>query len=133
MQRKSQGPPEPLSTHSSIQILAKENSLPEVRAYWSVGADAGELSGVLFLTVEAEHRTAEFDHTASFTISGTPTAVDRVLLALRAAYAAQIEPLLGECHRRPHRVPRTPTRVSRPRRNYARLGGASLSDAIARR
>ena len=91
MQRKSQGPPEPLSTHSSIQILAKENTLPEVRAYWSVGSDAGELGGVLFLTVEAEHRTAEFDHTASFTISGTPTAVDRLLLALRAAYAAQID------------------------------------------
>jgi hypothetical protein len=96
MQRKSQGSPEPLSTHSSIQILAKENSLPEVRAYWSVGSAAGEISGVLFLTVEAEHRTAEFDHTASFTISGTPTAIDRVLLALRAAYAAQIEPMLGE-------------------------------------
>jgi hypothetical protein len=96
MQRKSQGPPEPLSTHSSMQILAKENTLPEVRAYWSVGSDSGEISGVLFLTVEAEHRTADFDHTASFTISGTPTAVDRVLLALRAAYAAQIEPLLGE-------------------------------------
>jgi hypothetical protein len=96
MQRKSQGPPEPLSTHSSIQILAKEDTLPEVRAYWSVGSDAGQVSGVLFLTVEAEHRTAEFDHTAIFTVSGTPTAVDRVLLALRAAYAAQIEPLLGE-------------------------------------
>jgi hypothetical protein len=96
MQRKSQGLPEPLSTHSSIQILAKENTLPDVRAYWSVGPDAGELSGVLFLTVEAEHRTADFDHTTSFTISGTPTAIDRVLLALRAAYAAQIEPLLGE-------------------------------------
>jgi hypothetical protein len=96
MQRKSQGSPEPLSTHSSIQILANDNSLPAVRAYWSVGSEAGELSGVLFLTVEAEHRTADFDHTASFTISGTPTAVDRVLLALRAAYAAQIEPLLGE-------------------------------------
>jgi hypothetical protein len=96
MQPKSQGPPEPLSTHSSIQILAKESSLPEVRAHWSVGSDAGELGGVLFLTVEAEHRTADFDHTATFTISGTPAAVDRVLLALRAAYAAQIEPLLGE-------------------------------------
>lgn len=96
MQPKSQGPPEPLSTHSSIQILANENSPPEVRAYWSVGSNAGELGGVLFLTVEAEHRTADFDHTAAFTISGTPTAVDRVLLALRAAYAAQIEPLLGE-------------------------------------
>jgi hypothetical protein len=96
MHPKSQGPPEPLSTHSSIQILAKENSLPEVRAYWSVGSDAGEVSGVLFLTVEADHRTADFDHTTSFTISGTPTAVDRVLLALRAAYVAQIEPLLGE-------------------------------------
>jgi hypothetical protein len=96
MQRKSPGLAEPLSTHSSIQILAKENSLPDVPAHWSVGADAGEISGVLFLTVEAEHRTAEFDHTASFTISGTPTAVDRVLLALRAAYVAQIEPLLGE-------------------------------------
>jgi hypothetical protein len=66
MQRKSQGPPEPLSTHSSMQILAKENTLPEVRAYWSVGSDSGEISGVLFLTVEAEHRTADFDHTASF-------------------------------------------------------------------
>jgi hypothetical protein len=96
MQPNSQGSPEPLSTHSSIQILAKENTLPEVRAYWSVGSDAGEVSGVLFLTVEAEHRIAEFDHTASFTISGTPAAVDRVLLALRAAYAAQVEPLLGE-------------------------------------
>jgi hypothetical protein len=96
MQRKSQGLPEPLSTHSSIQILAKENTLPEVRAYWSVGSDAGELGGVLFLTVEAEHRTAAFDHTASFTISGTPTAVDRLLLALRAAYAAQIDLLLSE-------------------------------------
>jgi hypothetical protein len=96
MHRKSQGPPEPLSTHSSMQILAKENTLPEVRAYWSVGSDSGEISGVLFLTVEAEHRTADFDHTATFTISGTPTAVDRVLLALRAAYAAQIEPLLSE-------------------------------------
>jgi hypothetical protein len=82
----------------SIQILAKENSVPDVRAWahWSVGSDAGEISGVLLLTVEAEHRTAEFDHTATFTITGTPTAVDRVLLALRAAYAAQIEPLLGE-------------------------------------
>jgi hypothetical protein len=96
MQRKSQGLAEPLSTDGSIQILAKENSLPDVRAYWSVGSDAGEISGVLFLTVEEEHPTAEFDHTATFTISGTPTAVDRVLLALRAAYAAQIEPLLGE-------------------------------------
>jgi hypothetical protein len=96
MQRKSQGSAEPLSTHSSMQILARENSLPEVRAYWSVGSDAGEVSGVLFLTVEAEHRTADFDHTSSFTISGTPTAIDRVLLALRAAYVAQIEPLPGE-------------------------------------
>jgi hypothetical protein len=51
---------------------------------------------VLFLTVEAEHRTADFDYTTSFTISGTPTAVDRVLLALRAAYVAQMEPVLGE-------------------------------------
>ena len=96
MQRKSHGPVEPLSTHSSIQILANENSLPEVRAYWSVGSNADELSSVLFLTVEAEHRTADFDHTATFTISGTPAAVDRVLLALHAAYIAQIEPLLGE-------------------------------------
>jgi hypothetical protein len=88
--------PEPLSTHSSIQILVKDNTLPDVRAYWSVGSDAGEMGGVLFLTVESQHRTAEFDHTATFTISGTPTAVDRVLLALRAAYAAQVEPLLGE-------------------------------------
>jgi hypothetical protein len=96
MQRKSQGSAKPLSTHHSIQILANEHSLPDVRAYWSVGSDAGQRSGVLFLTVEAEHRTADFDHTATFTISGTPTAVDRVLLALRAAYAAQIEPLLGE-------------------------------------
>jgi hypothetical protein len=96
MQRKSQGSAEPLSTHSSIQILANEHSLPDVRAYWSVSSDAGEISGVLFLTVEAEHQTADFDHTATFTISETPTAVDRVLLALRAAYAAQIEPLLGE-------------------------------------
>jgi hypothetical protein len=32
MQRKSQGLAEPLSTDSSIQILAKENSLPDVRA-----------------------------------------------------------------------------------------------------
>jgi hypothetical protein len=79
-----------------MQILAKEHTLPEVRAYWSVGSDSGEISGVLFLTVEAEHRTADFDHTCGFTISGTPTAVDRVLLALRAAYAAQIEPLLSE-------------------------------------
>jgi hypothetical protein len=96
MQRKSQGSAEPLSTHSSIQILANEHSLPDVRAHWSVGSDAGEMGGVLFLTVEAEHRTGEFDHTATFTISGTPTAIDRVLLALRAAYAAQIQPLLGE-------------------------------------
>jgi hypothetical protein len=96
MQRKSQGSAEPLSTHSSIQILAKENCLPDVRAYWAVGSEAGEVSGVLFLTVEAEHRTADFDHTVSFTVSGTPTAVDRMPLALRAAYAAQIEPLLGE-------------------------------------
>jgi hypothetical protein len=79
-----------------MQILAREHSLPDVRSYWSVGSDAGEISGVLFLTVEAEHRTPEFDHTATFTISGTPTAVDRVLLAMRAAYVAQIEPLLGE-------------------------------------
>jgi hypothetical protein len=88
MQRKSQGLPEPLSTHSSIQILAKENSQLDVQAYWSVGSDADEISGALFLTVQAEHRAADFDHTASFTISGTPTAVDRVLFALRAAYAA---------------------------------------------
>jgi hypothetical protein len=71
MQRKSQGSAEPLTTHSSMQILARDNSLSEVRAYWSVGSDAGEISGVLFLTVEAEHRTAECDHTATFTISGT--------------------------------------------------------------
>ncbi len=77
MQRKSQGSAEPLSTHSSIQILANEHSLPDVRAHWSVGSDAGELSGVLFLTVEAEHRTGAFDHTATFTISGTPTALLR--------------------------------------------------------
>jgi hypothetical protein len=96
MQRKSQGSAEPLSTHSSIQILANEHSLPDVRAYWSVGSDAGEISGVLFLTVEAEHRTGDFDHTATFTLSGTPTAVDRVLLAWRAAYAAQIAPFSGE-------------------------------------
>jgi hypothetical protein len=95
MQRKSRGSAEPLSTHSSIQILANESSLPDVRAHSSVGSDAGEISGVLFLTVEAEHRAGGFDHTATFTISGTPTAVDRVLLALRAAYA-QIEPLSGE-------------------------------------
>ena len=42
----------PLSTHGSIQIGANENSLPEARAYWSVGSNAGEISGVLFLTVE---------------------------------------------------------------------------------
>jgi hypothetical protein len=96
MQRKSHGSAEPLSTHSSIQILANENTLPDVRAYWSVGSDAGEIGGVLFLTVEAEHRTTDFDHTSSFTISGAPTAIDRVLLALRAAYVAQIEPPPGE-------------------------------------
>jgi hypothetical protein len=33
MHPKSQGSLEPLSTHSSIQILANENSLPDVRAY----------------------------------------------------------------------------------------------------
>jgi hypothetical protein len=125
MQRKSPGLAEPLSTHSSIQILAKENSLPDVPAHWSVGADAGEISGVLFLTVEAEHRTAEFDHTASFTISGTPTAVDGVLLPLRAAYVAQIEPLLGEQPQTAPPSPRTPGRVSKARGgNDARLGGA---------
>jgi hypothetical protein len=72
MQRKSQGLAEPLSTHTSMQILAKEHALPEVRSYWSVGSEAGEISGILFLIVEAEHRTPEFDHTATFTISGTP-------------------------------------------------------------
>lgn len=79
-----------------MQILAKEHSLPEVRSYWSVGSDSGEISGILFLTVEAEHRTPEFDHTTSFTISGTPAAVDRALLAMRAAYVAQTEPSLDE-------------------------------------
>jgi hypothetical protein len=53
-----------------MQILAKEHSLPEVRSYWSVGSDAVEISGILFLTVEAEHRTPKFDDTATFTTSG---------------------------------------------------------------
>ncbi|HEY6647874.1 MAG TPA: hypothetical protein VI217_12355 [Mycobacterium sp.] len=46
--------------------------------------------------MEAEHRTPELDHTATFTISGTPAAVDRVLLAMHAAYVAQTQPSLGE-------------------------------------
>jgi hypothetical protein len=96
MQRQSQGSAEPLSTHSSIQILTNEHSLPDARAYWSVGSDAGEISGVLFLTVEAEHRTADFDHTATFTISGTPPRLIVCCSPLRAAYAAQIEPFSGE-------------------------------------
>jgi hypothetical protein len=105
MQRKSHGSAEPLSTHTSMQILAREHSLPEVRSYWSVGTESGEISGVLFLTVEAEHRTADFDHTATFTISGTPAAIDQVLLAMRAAYVAQTAPQPGErTQSRPHRA-----------------------------
>jgi hypothetical protein len=90
MQRKSHGLTEPLSTHASMQILAREHSLPEVRSYWSVGSEDGEISGVLFITVEALHRTPEFDHSASFTVSGPAAAVDKLLLAMRAAYTSAV-------------------------------------------
>jgi hypothetical protein len=104
MQRKSQGSAEPLSTHSSIQILANEHSLPDVRAYWSVGSDAGELSGVLFLTVEAEHRTGDFDHTASFTISGTRRLLIGCCLSCVPPTRRRSNRCWASSHRRPHRA-----------------------------
>jgi hypothetical protein len=42
----------------------------------------------MFLTGEAEHRTKDFDHSASFTVSGSPVAVDRLLLSMRAAFSS---------------------------------------------
>ncbi len=40
----------------------------------------------------AEHRTADFDHTATLTLSGPYAAVDHVLLAMRAAFSSLQDP-----------------------------------------
>jgi hypothetical protein len=133
MQRKSHGSAEPLSTHSSIQILANEHSLPDVRAHWSVGSDAGELGGVLFLTVEAEHRTGDFDHTPP---SPSPARRPRLIVCCSPCAPPtrrRSSHFRASSHRRPHRAPRTPGRVSKTAvgTTPGSVGPCSL-DAIAR-
>jgi hypothetical protein len=83
---------EPLSTHASMQMLVRPNVQPRVEVKVATGPDAGYAEGTMFLTVEAQHRAQDFDHSASFTVSGPPAAVDRLLLAMRAAYASYQEP-----------------------------------------
>jgi hypothetical protein len=78
MRRKSPSPVGPVSTHSSIHLLVSSDALPSIRVNQSQLADARGLSTV-YLHVEAEHRTARFDHTATFTVSG-PDAVIRQFL-----------------------------------------------------
>ncbi len=46
------------------------------------------LGETVFLHVEAEHRTLDFDHTATFTVSGPRGAIVRLLARLRAALAS---------------------------------------------
>ena len=87
-------PAEPLSTHTSTQILIRPDVLPRVSVKVATGPEAGAAEGVMFLTIEAQHRAKDFDHSASFTVSGPPGAVDRLLLSMRAAYAPWAD--LGE-------------------------------------
>jgi hypothetical protein len=82
-------PDEPLSTHTSTQILLRPNVLPNVTVRLD---DSGPTNGVMFLTVDTRHRAKEFEHSASFTVSGSPLAVDRLLLRMRAAFAASQPP-----------------------------------------
>jgi hypothetical protein len=91
MHRKSQGSQEPLSTHATVQMLVRPGVQPRVSVNMATDPEAGNLQGLLFLTVEAEHRTKDFDHTVSFTVSGPPAAVDRLLLAMRSAYASRMD------------------------------------------
>jgi len=88
--RRDPGRKEPLSTHATMQILVRPDTPPRVAVTMAGDPDAGDTSGIVFLTVEAEHRTDDFDHTATFTVSGPPAAVDRLLLAMRSAFASRV-------------------------------------------
>jgi hypothetical protein len=87
MPGQSPAPAIPLSTHARVHLLVSPEALPRVSADLIDGQRtiAGE---AVFLQVEAEHRSLDFDHTASFTVSGSRTAIDRLLLRLRAAFAS---------------------------------------------
>jgi hypothetical protein len=77
----------PPSTHASVHLLVGPDALPRVSAHAVRGAQLA-LGETIFLHVEAEHRNSDFDHTATFTVSGPRPAIDRFLLQLRAAIAS---------------------------------------------
>jgi hypothetical protein len=84
---RSSGTMHPPSTHASVHLLVGPDALPRVSANAVRGAQLA-LGETIFLHVEAEHRNFDFDHTATFTVSGPRPAIDRFLLQLRAAIAS---------------------------------------------
>jgi hypothetical protein len=75
------------STHSSVHLMVGPDSLPRVSANAVRGAQLA-IDETIFVRVEAEHRTFSFEHTATFTVSGSRGAIDRLLLLLRSAVAS---------------------------------------------
>ncbi len=82
----SRPPAPPASSHASLHLLVDPQALPEVRVNL-IGHGPGPDQPIVFLHVEAEHRTVDVDHTATFTLSGPYAAIDRLLVAMRAALA----------------------------------------------
>ncbi len=87
MPQRSSSVTSPPSTHASLHLLIGPDSLPRVSANVIAGQQLS-LGETVFLHVEAEHRTLDFDHTATFTVSGPRGAIDRLLARLRAAIAS---------------------------------------------
>lgn len=82
----SRPPAPPASSHASLHLLVDPQALPEVRVNL-IGHGPGPDQPIVFLHVEAEHRTVDVDHTATFTLSGPYAAIDHLLVAMRAALA----------------------------------------------
>jgi hypothetical protein len=84
MRSKSRTPVGPVSTHTTIHLLVSPDALPAIRINQAMLAEvAGE--PIVYLHVEAEHRTQGFDHTAAFTVSGPIAAIRQLLDDCRAA------------------------------------------------
>jgi hypothetical protein len=127
MQRESQGSAEPLSTHSSIQILANEHSCP---TSGRTGRSAPMPASSAACCSSPSRRSTEPD--TSTTPPPSPSRERRPRLIVCCSPCVpptrrRSSRCWASSHRRPHRALRTPGRVSNTRGgNYARLGGALL-------
>ncbi len=90
MRSKSQTTSKPVSTHATMHLLIGPESMPTVHADESTPG-GGAAEPVAYPHVAAEHRTLDFDHTATFSVSGPRAAIERLVDDCQAALR-QLQP-----------------------------------------